>query len=70
MVEQEKKMQILDITVTMFFFVIGCIAGKIMMICASDTWIAFNGPAIGTLAFGELIWWRIRKRIKEKWKED
>lgn len=70
MIEHERKIQALDITVTTLLFVVGCIAGKIMMICASDTWIAFNGPAIGILAIGELIWWRIRKRIKKKWEED
>lgn len=63
-------MQALDITVTILLFVVGCIAGKIMMIYASDTWIAFNGPAIGILAIGELVWWRIRKNIKKKWEED
>ena len=70
MIEHERKMQALDITVTILLFVVGCIAGKIMMIYASDTWIAFNGQAIGILAIGELVWWRIRKIIKKKWEEE
>ena len=70
MIGHERKLQALDITVTILLFVIGCVAGKIMMIYASDTWIAFNGPAIGILAIGELVWWRIRKNIKKKWEED
>ena len=70
MIEHERKMQVMDITVIILLFVIGCIAGKIMMIYASDTWISFNGPAIGILVIGELIWWRIRKIIKKKWEED
>lgn len=71
MIEHERKMQVMDITVIILLFVIGCIAGKIMMINTSDTWISFNGPAIGILVIGELIWWRIRKIIiKKKWEED
>ena len=70
MIEHERKMQALDITVTIRLFIIGCVAGKIMQIYASDTWIAFNGATIGILVTGELIWWRARKRIKKKWEED
>ena len=70
MIEHERKIQALDITVTTLLFVVGCIAGKIMMIYASDRWIAFNGPAIGILAIGELVWWWIKKIIKKKWEED
>ena len=54
---------------TILLFVIGCVAGKFMMIYASDTWIDFNGPAIGVLVVGELIWWLVRKRLIKKWKD-
>lgn len=30
-----------------------------------DTWLSFNGPALGVLAAGGLIWWRIRKKPVE-----
>ena len=70
MIEHERKIQALDITLTILIFVVGCIAGKVMMIYASDTWLAFNGSALGILTTGELIWWRIRKNIKKKWEED
>ena len=70
MIEHERKMHALDITVTILLFVVGCIAGKIMMIYASDTWSAFNGSALGIFTTGELIWWRIRKNTKKKWEED
>lgn len=69
-IEHERKIQILDLTVTILIFVIGCVAGKLMMIYASDTWLAFNGPALGILATGELIWWQVRKRLIKKWEED
>ncbi len=68
MLDYDRKLQILDITITIVLFIIGCVAGKLMTIYASDTWIAFNGPAIGILVVGELIWWRIRKRLIRKWK--
>jgi len=69
-IEHERKMQALDMTVIIVLFIIGCVAGKLMMIYASDTWIAFNGPALGVLAVGELARWRVGKRIKKKWEED
>lgn len=68
MLDYDRKLQILDITITIVLFIIGCVAGKLMTIYASGTWIAFNGPAIGILVVGELIWWRIRKRLIRKWK--
>lgn len=34
-----------------------------------DTWIAFNGPALWTLAFGGIVWRQIRKLIKRKLEE-
>lgn len=70
MLDHERKLQILDITITIVLFIIGCIAEKLMMVYTSDTWLAFNGPAIGVLIIGELVWWRIRKKLIEKWEED
>lgn len=64
--DQERKMQILDISVTVVLFIVACILGKVSMNHFGDTWIAFNGPALGTLAVGELVWWRIRKIITKK----
>lgn len=47
MLDYERKLQIWDITITIVLFIIGCVAGKLMTIYASDTWFSFNGPAIG-----------------------
>lgn len=55
-IENEKRIQILDIVVVIALFIVGCIAGKLVMTIVSDTWIAFDGPTIGVLAVGELIW--------------
>lgn len=66
MLDQEKKLQALDITVIMVLFVIGCMVGKLVMVNISDTWIGFNGPALGIIAIGELIWRRIRKVIERR----
>ena len=56
------KLQILDITVTVLLFFIACYVGKLVM-NVYDTWLSFNGPAIGVLAVGELCWFGIRKLL-------
>ncbi len=68
--DYERKLQILDITITIVLFIIGCVAGKLMMVYVSDTWFSFNGSALGVLITGELVWWRIRKIRIKKWEED
>lgn len=68
--DYERKLQILDITITIVLFIIGCVAGQLMMVYASDTWLSFNGPAFGVLIIGGLVWWRIRKKLIKKWEED
>lgn len=70
MIDKERRIQMLDIVVVIALFIVGCIAGKLVMVHVSDTWMAFNGPTIGILAAGELIWWIIRKRLLKKWEED
>ena len=69
MLDKERKLQVLDIVVAVVLFVFGCIVGKLVMI-RYDTWLSFNGPAIGILAIGELIWWRLRKRLIRKWEDE
>ena len=64
--EQEKKLQILDITVAMVLFIIACFAGKLVKVHVANTWWAFNGPALGVFGLGELIWWRVRKKLVKK----
>ena len=59
----EREMQALDLIVVAVLFTAGCVAGKLVMENVTDTLIAFNGPALGILGIGELVWWRIRKRI-------
>lgn len=66
--DQEKKTQILDIVVVCILFVAGCFIGKLVK-KAYDTWLSFNGPAIGILVLGELIWWRVRKNLIKKWED-
>ena len=43
---------------------------QFMMVYVSDAWLSFNGPAIGVLIIGEVVWWRIRKKLIKKWEED
>lgn len=59
-------MQILDLTVVIVLFVVGCLAGKAVMDEVSNTWLGFNGPALGVLLIGSGLWFMIRKRIIEK----
>ena len=61
----EKTIQVLDITATIVIFVLSCANGKV---CLNhyDTWLSFNGPALGIIAVGELVWWRVRKKIIQK----
>lgn len=63
--DQERRMQILDISVIVVLLIISCLLGKISMNYFGDTWIAFNGPALGTLAVG-VLWMVIRKRLIKK----
>ena len=70
MLYREKKLNILDILIVCVLFITGCFGGKLVTENVEDTWIAFNGPAIGALLIGELVWWRIRKKLIKKWEED
>lgn len=70
MIDEDKRIQVLDIVVVVVLFIVGCIAGKLVMTYVSYTWIAFNGPAIGLVAVGEQIWWRIRRKLIKEWEED
>ena len=65
----ERKLQTIDILATLGLFVIGGFAGKLIMNYYSDTWLGFNGPAIGVVAIGELVWSQIRKSVKKKLEE-
>ena len=66
MLDHERKLNILDISIVCILFTIGCFVGKQVM-NTYNTWIAFNGPALGVLIIGELVWWRIRKSLIKKW---
>ncbi len=67
--KNERRLQPLDLIVVIVLMTIGCFVGKYVMDNVSDTWIGFNGPALGILAVGELIWWRVRKLLIEHWGE-
>lgn len=53
--DYEKKLQILDLVVVIVLFFGGCFLGKLVMENVTDTWFAFNGPAIGVFIIGELV---------------
>ena len=61
------KLQILDIVIVVALYFFGCLVGKLAMEHFGSSWIAFNGPAIGLLAVGELIWFFVRKRLIKRW---
>ena len=64
--EKERRMQILDITITVLLFMLGCIAGKIVMTAVADIWLAFNALAVGIYITSEFVWWRVKKILKKK----
>ena len=66
--DNEKKMQVLDLSVTIILFIVGCFLGKCIM-NYHDTWFAFNGPALAVLVIGEMVWWGVRKIIYRKLEE-
>lgn len=61
----ERKLQILDLTVSILLFVVGYIIGKLVM-NVYDSWISFNRPAIGIVLLGELLWMKIIRRAMVK----
>lgn len=63
----EKKLEILDFVILFGLIAVGCFAGKLVMDRVSDTILGFNGPAIGILVVGELIWSQIRKTLQQHW---
>ena len=60
--EKEGKKTIASLVVTIALVSIGCFFGKLVTERNADTWM-FSVSAIGTLIIGELIWWRISKRV-------
>lgn len=59
----ETKLQILDLAISIVLYVVGCAIGKLAM-NVIDSWISFNGSAIGILLVGELLWLKVfRKAI-------
>lgn len=58
----ERLTQVLDISVTIIIFTIGCLVGKSLM-DTYNTWISFNGPAMGILLVGEGLWFVNKKSI-------
>jgi len=63
----DKILGILDFIVLFGLITLGCFTGKAVMNTVTDTVLGFNGPAIGVLAFGELIWNAIRKKLQKRW---
>lgn len=60
---REGKQLLIDILVTVVLISFDRFIGKLFM-DKYDTWISFNGPAIGILVAGEAMWRKIRKRLK------
>ena len=61
--DKERKLQVLDITVVIILFILACFIGKLVMTHVSDTWLGFNGPALGMLGVGEFIWFFVRRKL-------
>lgn len=55
----------LDLTAVIVLFVVGCFLWKLCM-SYDNARLAFDAPALGIFAIGELVWWRVRKRIVKR----
>lgn len=65
----ETKLQIFDMAILMALVLVGCMAGKAVMIRTADSILGFNIPAIGVLVVGELIWSKVRSILRQHWSE-
>lgn len=65
--ESENRIQVLSIIVLIALAIIGCMVGSFVMNNFSNTMLGFNGPAIGVLAIGELIWMKVRSILQKCW---
>lgn len=67
MSDVENKIQLLDFIVLFTCIFFGCLAGRYVMNSISYSILGFNGPAIGVLAAGELIWLKARGILLNRW---
>lgn len=65
----EVKLQIFDMVILMALVLVGCMAGKAVMIHTADSILGFNIPAISVLVAGELIWSKARSILRQYWNE-
>lgn len=65
----EKKLQILDMIILMTLVLVGCMAGKAVMIRTSGSILGFNIPAISVLVAGEFIWAKVRSILRQRWSD-
>ncbi len=63
--DKDKKLQILDVIVWIGLIIISCTVGKLVM-NVHDSWLGFNGPVLGIMGIGGLIWWGVRKKLLDK----
>ncbi len=64
----ENMTQVMDLAATIILFEVGCMIRKLVM-NTYDTWLSFNGLAIGVLVIGELVWWEAKTNFSKKRKD-
>lgn len=67
MTETENKIQLFDFIVLFICVFAGCLAGRYVMDHILNSILGFNGPAIGVLVIGELIWLKTRGILQKRW---
>lgn len=67
MTDTENKIQLLDFIVLFICVFTGCLAGRYVMNHISNSILGFNGPAIGVLVIGELVWLKVRGILQKRW---
>lgn len=66
MLDNEKKIEILDFVVLFGLIIVSCLTGKLVMDRVDNSLLSFNVPAIGVLVVGELIWLKARGMLQER----
>ena len=63
MSSHERIIQLLNISVLIVLFFLGCAIGKLI----TDNWFVFNGIVIGIIFVCDIIWQRLRKKLVKRY---
>ena len=65
--DEKKLLTILNPIIFGLVILIASIVGKLYMMSHGDTWLSFNGPALGIVFVGFNLWVLVRGILIRKW---